>query len=297
MTRPTTIAVFTKNDTNPAYAAARLAADLAAAEAGARTVHYVPKKPDDVDQQKALVAEALKLRSDAVVFVPVDDVKLVEDVAKFGAAGIPVVVCINRMAGEFVTFVGSDDVEVGYIAAKALFEGLGGKGGIVTIDGPPVAPTSRDRILGVQRALAEFPGVELLGSAVGMNQRREGRLAMAELLARHPRLDGVWASNDVMAFGVLEALDEARRTAKVVGVNGLGEAIDNVATGRMLATVDFSAFKICRFGTMAVLRHLRGERVPPSITVPTMLIDKSNCAAWKLPIEQRPCPMWEELVG
>jgi ribose transport system substrate-binding protein len=297
MTRPITIAVFTKNNTNPAYAAARLAADLAAGEAGARAIHYVPEKPDDVEQQKALVAEALKLRPDAVVFVPVDDVRMVEDAAKLAAARIPVVACINRMAGEFVTFVGSDDVDVGYKAAKALFQGLGGKGRVVTVDGPPAAPTSRDRILGVQRALAEFPGIELLGSSVGMNQRREGRFAMVELLTRHRIVDGVWASNDVMAFGVLEALDEAGRTAKVVGVNGLGEAIDNVATGRMLATVDFSAFKICRFGTQAALRHLRGERVPPSILVPTVLIDRSNCAAWKLPIRQRPCPTWEELVG
>src|SRR5262245_61721649 len=147
MTRPFTIAVFTKNNTNPAYAAARLAADLVVAKAGARTVHYVPEKPDDVDQQKALVVEALKVRPDAVVFVPVADVKMVEDAAKLAAARVPVVVCIKRMPGEFLTFVGSDDVEVGYTAAKALFQDLAGKGSIVTIDGPPAAPTSRDRIL------------------------------------------------------------------------------------------------------------------------------------------------------
>ena len=99
MSPPFTLAVFTKNRVNPAYAAARLAADRVAAEAGARTVHYVPETPDDVGQQKALVGEALAARPDAVVFVPVDDRQMVPDVARFAAAGIPVVVCINRMEG------------------------------------------------------------------------------------------------------------------------------------------------------------------------------------------------------
>ena len=58
---PPVVAVFTKNNTNPAYAAARLAADLVAGEAGARTIHYVPETPDDVGQQKVLVERALKL--------------------------------------------------------------------------------------------------------------------------------------------------------------------------------------------------------------------------------------------
>ncbi len=293
----TTLAVFTKNRFNPAYAAARQAADMVAREAGARTVHYVPEKADDVAQQKALVDEALKLKPDAVVFVPVDDVAMVPDLAKFAAAGIPVVTCINRIEGMVVSHVGSDDVRVGYISARALFEGLGGNGRVVEIDGPMAAPTSRDRAQGVQQALKEFPGIELLGQACGMNLRPEGRTAMQSLLDRHPQIDGVWCANDVMAYGVLEALDAAARKAKVVGVNGLSEAIDNVETGRMLATVDFSAFKICKFAAEAALRYLRGEKVPRDIEVPTTLIDRSNVAQWKLPMEQRPCPAWREVVG
>ena len=66
MARPTTIAVFTKNRVNPAYAAARLAADRVAAETGARTVHYVPQTPDHVGQQKALVGQALTCRTRGV---------------------------------------------------------------------------------------------------------------------------------------------------------------------------------------------------------------------------------------
>jgi ribose transport system substrate-binding protein len=296
MTRPFTLAVFTKNRVNPAYAAARLAADRVAAEAGARTLHFVPQTPDDVGQQKALVGEALAAVPDAVVFVPVDDRQMVPDLARFAAAGIPVVTCINRMEGKVVSFVGSDDVAVGHTAARALIDALGGSGRIVAIEGTPVAPTSRDRTVGLKKALAETPAIRLLGSGVGYFQQAPAREEMARLLAEHAEIDGVWTSNDVMAFGALEALAAAGRTAKVVGVNGLPEAIDNIERGTMQASVDFSAFNIAGIAVQAALRHLRGETVPASIMVPAALINRTNYQRWKVPFALRPTPVWEEVV-
>ena len=297
MARPFTLAVFTKNRVNPAYAAARLAADRVAAEAGARTLHFVPTTPDDVGQQKALVGEALAAVPDAVVFVPVDDRKMVPDLARFADAGVPVVTCINRMEGKVVSFVGSDDVAVGHTAAKALFTALNGRGRVVAIEGTPAAPTSRDRTVGLRNALAETPAIELVGSGVGYFQQAPAREEMARLLAEHAAIDGVWTSNDVMAFGVLQALAAAGRTAKVVGVNGLPEAIDNIERGTMQASVDFSAFNIAGIAAQAALRHLRGEAVPASIMVPAALIDATNFQRWKVPFAVRPTPVWEEVVA
>ncbi len=297
MAQPGTLAVFTKNRVNPAYAAARLAADRVAAEAGARTLHFVPDTPDDVGQQKALVGEALANRPDAVVFVPTDDRAMVEDVRRFEAAGIPVVNCINRMEGRFVAFVGSDDVAVGYTAARALIEGLGGKGDIVVIEGSPGAPTARDRVVGLRQALAEAPAVRVLGSGTGAFQQPPARLAMARLLAEHPRIDGVWTGNDLMAFGALDALAEAGRSAQVVGINGLPGAIERIEAGTMLASVDFSAFNIAAIAARAALRHLGGESVPTQIMIPAVLIDRTNHRAWQVPFAARPLAAWEDVVG
>jgi ribose transport system substrate-binding protein len=291
-----TLAVFTKNRVNPAYDAARMAADRVAAEAGARTVHYVPETPDHVGQQKALARAALAARPDAVLLNPTDDVAMQEELALFAAAGIPVVLYINRMVGNALSFVGSDDVAVGHTAATALIRGLGGAGRIVAIDGTPGAPTARARTEGLRRALAENTNVELLGSRVGYLQTPPARAAMAELLAAHKHIDGVWTANDLMAFGALEALHDAGRTAKVVGVNGLPAAIDHIQHGRMLASVDFSAFNIAAIATRAALRHLAGKSVPPEIMVPAELIDRSNYHRWKVPFAQRPCAAWDEVV-
>jgi ribose transport system substrate-binding protein len=290
------IAVFTKNFTNPAYEAARIAADRVAREFGARVIQYVPEKPDNVEQQKLLVEKALKDRPDIVLFVPVDDVAMQADLQKFADAKIPVILFINPMKGQFVTFVGADDVEVGYLGAKALFQALGGKGLVVAIEGNPAAPTSRDRTKGLHRALAEFPGIQLLDSGIGMYQRPDAKKLTAAMLLKHPRIDGIWTANDAMAFGALDALSEAHRTAKTVGANGLDDAVRRIEDGSMVASVDFSSFKMGCLAAQAAIRHLRGEAVPKTIQVPVLLIDRTNFTAWKTPLLQRPCPQWAEVV-
>jgi len=290
------IAVFTKNFTNPAYEAARIAADRVARESGAKTIHYVPEIPDNVEQQKLLVEKALKDHPDIVLFVPVDDVAMQGALQKFADAKIPVVLFVNSMKGQFVTFVGSDDVEVGFLGAKALFQALGGKGPVVAIEGNPAAPTSRDRTKGLHRALTEFPGIQLLDSVNGMYSRPDAKKLTAELLSKLPRIDGIWAANDAMALGALDALGEAHRTAKIVGANGLDDAVRRIEDGSMVATVEFSSFKLGCLAAQAAIRHLRGEVVPKTIQVPVLLIDRTNFRDFKTPLLQRPCPQWGDVV-
>jgi ribose transport system substrate-binding protein len=291
-----TIAVFTKNTTNPAYEAFRVAADQVARAAGAKVVHYVPKQPDNIDEQKAMVEQALKDRPDAVVFIPVDDVAMVDSVKKLNAAKIPIVLASNPLPGQFVTFVGADDYEIGYKQARYLFEKLGGKGKIVVIEGVPAAPTNRERVRGYKRAFAEYPGIEVLGSGVGNYQQPDAKRVMEKFLKDYPQIDAVLSANDGMALGALEALKDAGRTAVVIGINGILPAVKQIETGALLASVDFNMFKIGCTATRAALRHLRGEPLPEKIMLPAEIIDKSNYKGWLVPVEQRSCPEWDEVV-
>jgi ribose transport system substrate-binding protein len=291
-----TIAVFTKNSTNPAYEAFRIAADQVARSMGARVVHFVPKQPDNVDEQKAMVEQVLKDRPDAVVFIPVDDVAMIDSVKKLNEAKIPVVLASNPLPGNFVTYVGADDFEIGYREAHYLFEHLGGDGKIVVIEGTPAAPTNRERVRGYKRSFAEYPGIEVLGSGVGNYQQPDARRVMQQFLKEHPQIDAVLSANDSMALGVLEALKEANRTALVIGINGILPAVKKIQTGAILATVDFNMFKIGCTATRAAVRYLRGEPVSEKIMLPAEVIDKTNYKAWLVPVDQRSCPEWEEVA-
>jgi ribose transport system substrate-binding protein len=291
-----TIAVFTKNLTNPAYEAFRIASDQVARATGARVVHFVPKKPDNVDEQKAMVEQVLKDKPDAVIFIPVDDVAMIDSVKKLNEAKIPIILVSNPLPGSFVTYVGADDFEIGYREARYLFEHLGGKGKIVVIEGTPAAPTNRERVRGYKRAFAEYPGVEVLGSGIGNYQQPDARRVMENFLAEHLRIDAVLSANDGMALGALEALKEANRTSIVIGINGILPAIKQIEAGAMLATVDFNMFKIGCVATRAAVRHLKREPLPEKVMLPAEIIDKTNYKAWLVPVDQRACPEWSEVV-
>src|SRR3984957_5695721 len=291
-----TIAVFTKNTPNPAYQAFRTAADQIGRSAGAKILHYVPKQPDNVDEQKAMVEQVLKDRPDAVVFIPVDDVAMIDSVKKLNQAKIPVVLASNPLPGQFVTFVGADDFDIGYKQARYLFDKLGGKAKIVVIEGTPAAPTNRERVRGYKRAFAEYPGIEVLGSGVGNYQQPDAKRVMAKFLADYPQIDAVLSANDGMALGALDALKAVNRTAIVIGINGILPAVRLIETGALLASVDFNMFKIGCTAIRGVLRHLRGERLPEKIMLPAEIIDKSNYRAWLVPVEQRSCPEWDDVV-
>ena len=120
------IAVFTKNRTNPAYAAARLGADRTAARFGATTAHYVPEVPDSVPEQIALIKRAIAEKPDAAVFVPCHETEVNDAILGFDAANIPLFnIIVPTTAGRRVTFVGSDDRALAKDIARYLFGKMG----------------------------------------------------------------------------------------------------------------------------------------------------------------------------
>jgi len=278
-----TLAVFTKNRLNPAYHLARLAADRAALRLGARVLHYVPEKPDDLEEQIALVDEALAQRPDAFVFNPVHRTALDGAIRKVKAAGVPIVNFINRMSdpADYVSFVGADDYDIGVRISDRLFRELGGKGHVVILEGPAGAPTGEARVRGFVDHARTYPGIHIVGRRNGAFLEDEGRQAMETLLGIWLQIDGVLAANHCMAAGAITALENAGRRAKIVGVNATPEAIDAIKAGTLLATADFNAATIAATAAETAVKFLHGESVPHEILLEAEIVDASNAAAFE----------------
>ena len=290
------LAVFTKNRTNPAYAAARLGADRTARAFGVETRHYVPNKPDNVEEQIALIDKALGERPDAFVLVPVHPTGVNGAIRKIVAAGVPLVGYLNRYTEPGpLSFVASDDYALGVRIATYLFEHLKGRGDVLIVEGPRESVTSLERLRGFRDAQKKFPGIRFVATISGEYQRRDTIAAAKAFLASGVRFDAVIAANDVMALATIEALEAAGSESIVVGVNGVPDAIEAIKQGKLLATIDFDALKIAGVATEAAIRHLRGEAVPREIILPVQIVDRNNCAEWDKPFETRPLVRWEEI--
>src|SRR6516164_10899596 len=238
-----TIAVFTKNQTNPYFQAVRVGAETAAKTLGVKVEQYVPTKPDSIPEQLSQVEDVIVKKPNAIVFIPVDYKALVPAVEKINAAKIPVTNITDRSAaGDFVAFVGADDYSIGLAVGKRLLDAMGGKGNVIILEGVKGSLTSTNRVRGFNDALKEFPNVKLLASQPGNFQRLNALQVMENLVQSFPQIDGVLAANDPMAVGAIEALEAANRKALVVGINGSKEAVDLIKSGKLLASGDFNGF-------------------------------------------------------
>ena len=290
-----TIAIFTKNQTNPYFQAVRVGADVAAKNLNAKTLHYIPTKPDSIPEQLSQIEDVVVKKPDAIVFIPVDYKAMVPGVEKINAAKIPVVNVTDRSAGgEFLSFIGADDYSLGLETGRYLLKTLGGKGNIVIIEGVKGSLTNIDRVRGFNDALKENPGAKLLASQPGNYQRLQALQVMENLMQSNSQIDGVLAANDAMAIGAIEALDGANRKAQVVGINGTKEAIDAIKAGKLLASGDYNGFSQGCLGTMMAIHALRGQPVIKEIVLKPTVITKDNYEPFAVPLEQRACPTFEE---
>ena len=292
-----TIAVFTKNQTNPFFNNVRVGAENAAKQLGAKVIQYVPTKPDSIPEQMSQVEDVIVKKPDAIVFTPVDYKALIPGVEKMNAAGIPVINVTDHMAGgTIVTFVGIDDYKVGRATAEALMKALGGKGNVVIIEGVKGSLSNQDRTRGLTDVTKSYPNVKLLATQAGNFQRLNALQVMENLMQSFPQIDGVMAANDAMAIGAIEALDAANRKAIVVGINGTKEAVDAVKAGKLLASGQADPFMQGCLATMMAIRHLRHQPIVAEMFLPPSVIDASNYKEFDMPVEARSCPKWEAVA-
>jgi ribose transport system substrate-binding protein len=133
----------------------------------------------------------------------------------------------------WVCHMGVDGVPSGYFIAQELFKAMGGKGKIVALQGLLANVPAVQRFDGLKKALAENPDIELLADQTAEWDRTKAVGVTEAFLAKYPDIGGIWAANDNMGLGALEALRAAKKnkTIPVAGIDGTSEAIQAVVDG------------------------------------------------------------------
>ncbi|SHH56950.1 D-ribose ABC transporter substrate-binding protein [Thermosipho atlanticus] len=195
---------------------------------------------DKPSKQLNDIEDLIQQRVDLIIINPTDSDAIVVAVEEANDAGIPVItVDRGSNGGKVVAHIASDNVLGGAMAAKFIAEMLNGKGKVVELVGIPGTSAARDRGLGFETELKKYPGLVLVAKQTANFNRAEGLTVMENLLEAYPDIDAVFAQNDEMALGAIEAIKAAGKLDKiiVVGFDAIPDAIEAVKKGEMAATI------------------------------------------------------------
>ena len=145
----------------------------------------------------------------------------------------------------YVAHISFNGVPNGKAMAEALFKAMGGKGGIVALGGILSNTPAIERRAGLEQALADNPDVKLLDFQVANWTATEALEKVNAWLTQYgDEIAGIWAANDDMALGALEALRADGRAGKVpvTGIDGTQLAVEAIMAGEMAGTVAWDPF-------------------------------------------------------
>ena len=240
------------------------------------------KQVADVD---SLIAQGI----DVLFLPPREEKPLIPAVMKAKAAGIPTFLVdrsvdpnVARAGEHYVAFLGSDFVDQGRRVAEWTLANFSGEEGIIVqLEGTTGSSPANDRKKGFDDVMAKHDNMNIVASQSGDFARDLGRQVMETLLQAHPDVNIVYAHNDEMAIGAIQALELAGRKpgedVLVVSIDGTRDALQAIIDGKMGVTVESSPF----FGPLAcetMTRYANGETIEPWVQVKDRIFTAENAA-------------------
>jgi ribose transport system substrate-binding protein len=276
------VALVVKTLNHPFFIDMQKGAEEAAKAAGVELIVQAAEREIDVERQMQIIENLIQRKVSALVVAPSGSREIVPVVVKANQAGIPVLVVDTRVdaaalkaaGGKTATFIGSDNYEGGKLAGEFMVQKMGGQARIAVLEGIPGHETGDARLRGFRDALKGSPGMQIVASQPANWERDQGYNVFQNIMQAHPDVNAMFAANDLMALGALEAIAAGGKAGKitVVGFDALDEARKAVKEGRMAGTVAQDPARMGRVGVEWAARVLKGETAPADIAVPIQFV-------------------------
>jgi ribose transport system substrate-binding protein len=231
----------------------------------------------DAATQASQVEDFITQGVDVILLNPVDSDAIVASVEAANEAGIPVVT-VDRGAsgGEVVSHIASDNVAGGKLAGEFLFEQMGGEGTVLELEGIPGTSAARDRGAGFQQALDAATGIERVAKQTANFARDEGLTVAQNLLQANPDAAGLFAHNDDMALGAVEAAAAAGSDVIIVGFDAAPDALQAIKDGTMAGTIAQQPDVMGALAVETAIKVANGESVDEFTPVEIALVTADN---------------------
>ena len=273
------IGVVPKGANHIFWQTVRAGAVKAAGEAGYQVEWQAPELEIDSSRQIAIVESMINRRVAGIVLAPVDRKALVSVVERAGKQGIPVAIFDSAIdTQQRISYVATDNVEGGRMAARRLAEIIGGKGKVAVITFMPGSAATEERTHGFEDEVrVKFPQMNIVARQFGMADRSKSMAVTENILTAHPDLAGVFADNESSSSGAVQALKtRGSRKVKMVAFDHAENLIEDMKAGWIDSLVVQNPFKMGEESTRAVLAKLRGETPAAAVDSGIALVGKAD---------------------
>ena len=277
-----TVCYVTAAASHPYVTPAKEAMAATAKEAGVEEI--VLSQEFDAQKGTDQLNTCIGRQVDGIVLWPLDPEAYLSGLAKAKAADIPVVLINSPMAEEanqfIASFTGPDVVDEGKLSAQAMDEALGGEGGVVIIAGQAGNGTTEGRTNGFNDELEALDsGIEVLATVNADFDQQKALVASRDLITRFgDQIDGVYANDDTMARGFIDANKESGNKIEpvIVGINGQKDAFASIKSGEMTATIVQSPIADGKLAMETIVKAMAGETVEQRIPIELTVVTKEN---------------------
>ena len=241
------------------------------------TINFQDASDDSATQANQL-ANAAATGAGAVIVNPTDSDAMAPAVKQLTDAKIPVV-AVDRAVNnaEVSSYIASDNVGGGKQAAKALSEAIHGEGEILVLQGKTGSSASRERGQGFDEGLKDSPNIKVVAKQTAEFERVKGLDVTTNLLQAHPNVKTIFAENDEMALGAIEALgDKAGKDVIVVGFDGVEDALKAIKEGTMYASIAQQPADMAAQAVVEASKLLKGEAATKEMQVDVVTVTKDN---------------------
>ncbi|SDY96540.1 ribose transport system substrate-binding protein [Amycolatopsis xylanica] len=245
----------------------------------------VTNAQSDLNKQIADIKSMLDQGAQALIVAPLnsDGLQPALDAAK--AKKVPVVTIDRKVTQapctDYLTFIGSDFVAQGKRAADEMIRVTGGTGKVAILLGSSGNNVTTDRTKGFTDQLASATGLSIVAQQTGEFDRSKGQAVMEQLIQSHPDLTAVYAENDEMGIGAVNALKAAGKKpgkdVKIVSIDGTRNAVQLIVDGSYNAVIESNP----RFGNLAfstLQKFAEGNPIGPSVVISDDQYDETNAA-------------------
>lgn len=237
----------------------------------------------DPESQISIIENLIAKGPDVIEIDPVSTDGINSAVDEARNQGIKVVMSGTKVSTEVECSITADNYQGGILCGEEMAKLLNGEGKIVILDATPGRDVMQNRVDGFKSVIEEYEGIEIVAEQIANSDRAEAVTVMETILQANPEIDGVWAANDEMALGAVEALRALGLEQEVIvgGFDATDDAVAAVQLGEMNFTANQIPYEIGARAIAISYMTATGMELPSNdISLEMSMISQENVEAY-----------------